>query len=141
MAITPIAPSDFEASDHQRLVIKPIQASLISEKDNIDPYCKFYLGQRQGKTEPCKNGGKYPHWKKTVGLKTKGEPICELKIKSKKFGHKGKTLGTCTIDLNEINTERSVMRWFDLYHKKEPAGKILLEISFEKTPNSPISNE
>jgi len=115
-------------------VLKPIEANLIHDTDLIgkmNPYCAFMVGNVKIKSQVCHKGGKHPHWNDAVTIPQTGEPtaICDLMDKDKLT--RDDTIGTFTIDLQEVQNRGSVSKWYPLYYKNKPAGEILMEASFQ----------
>jgi len=123
------------------IIFKPIQANLTHNTSHIvemDPYCQITLGSKQVKGEACHRGGKSPHWNDCITLQTIEEPKCLIEIKDKGTLMSDSDIGSCEIDLKEIEKQGQVLRWYTLQFNEKPAGEILLEATFKASPTSDI---
>jgi hypothetical protein len=115
-------------------VFKPIEANLIHDTDLIgkmNPYCAFNVGNVRIKSQICHKGGKHPHWNDAVTIPQTGEPIATCDLMDKDKITKDDTIGSFTIDLQEVQNRGSVSKWYPLFYKNKPAGEILLEACYQ----------
>jgi len=115
-------------------VFKPIEANLTHDTDLIgkmNPYCAFNVGNVRVKSQICHKGGKHPHWNDTVTIPSSNEVSAVVDLMDKDKITKDDTIGTFTIDLQEVQTRGSLSKWYPLFYKNKPAGEILLEAAFQ----------
>jgi hypothetical protein len=115
-------------------VFKPIEANLTHDTDLIgkmNPYCAFNVGNVRIKSQVCNKGGKHPHWNDCVTIPSSGEPTAVVDLMDKDKLTKDDTIGTFTIDLQEVQNRGSISKWYPLFYKNRPAGEILMEASFQ----------
>jgi len=126
------------------IIFKPIQANLTHNTSHIvemDPYCQITLGSRQVKGEACHRGGRSPHWNDSITVQTIEEPKCLIEIKDKGTLLSDSDIGSCEIDLKEIEQQGKVLRWYNLQFNDKPAGEILLEATFKSSTTADILHE
>jgi len=115
-------------------VFKPIEANLTHDTDLIgkmNPYCAFNVGNVRIKSQICNKGGKHPHWNDCVTVPSTGEPTAVVDLMDKDKITRDDTIGTFTIDLQEVQNRGSISKWYPLFYKNRPAGEILMEASFQ----------
>jgi hypothetical protein len=115
-------------------VFKPIEANLIHDTDLIgkmNPYCAFSVGNVRIKSQVCNKGGKHPHWNDVVTIPSTGEVSAVVDLMDKDKITKDDTIGTFTIDLQEVQNRGSLSKWYPLFYKNKPAGEILMEACFQ----------
>jgi hypothetical protein len=115
------------------VIFKPIQANLSHEREffvKMEPYCTFILGHQEAKGEICKEGGDKPCWNDTIALRRRYEPYCLIEIRDKGWLRTDEVIGKVEIDLQEIESERRVAKWYKVIHNNQPAGEIFIEALF-----------
>jgi hypothetical protein len=60
-----------------------------------------------------------------------GEPIATCDLMDKDKITRDDTIGTFTIDLQEVQNRGSISKWYPLFYKNKPAGEILMEACFQ----------
>lgn len=132
------------------LTLRPLSANISRDTQIIgkmDPYCKIVLGKQKVQSQVCKNGGKHPHWDDTMTLRVIDEPTLSLEIKEKDWLLPDGTIGTCNINLSEIEKEARVLKWYPIQYEKFQVGKILIEASYQsdhsipRNPEKPVENK
>jgi len=121
------------------LFIRPIEARLYRDVElfrKMDPYCRLTLGNQTVKGTICKKGGKRPLWD-DIFVFGKNEPTYVLEVMEKGTLTADHTIGVCEIDLQEVEEEGNVLKWYELHYKKKLAGEILLETIFVREQESP----
>jgi len=117
------------------LTLRPLSAKLTRNTElfgTMDPYCKVVMGKQKVQSEVCENGGKNPHWESSfLVLKRTTEPVCEVEIKEKDWLLPDGTIGVCKVNINEVETQKRVLKWYPVLFKDKPAGQILIEASYE----------
>jgi len=111
------------------ITFKPIEANLNHDTDLIgkaDPYCMFLVNGEKIKSQVCKSGGKHPIWEDAVTIPTGNQPTCFVELKDKDI-LKDDKLGSFEIDLQEIESQGRIKKWYPIFHKNRPAGEILME--------------
>jgi len=116
------------------IVFKPIQAKLIRDKDvvsKMDPYCMFTIGDQHLKSETAQHGGGHPHWKDSILMPLSLEQsTCFIEIKDDKFLSPKDNVGSCELDLKELQMEGTVRKWYELYHDENLTGELLMESTY-----------
>jgi len=115
------------------IIIKPIKAHLIHDNEffgTLNPYCSISLGSQEVSSQVCRNSGKEPHWFDSLIVKRGYEPSCTLKIKDREWFKSDDTVGTAEVDIQEIESQGRVNKWYKIYKNNEPAGEVLLEAVF-----------
>jgi len=111
-------------------VFKPIEANLTHNTDFItkmNPYCSFLIGNEKVNSQICKHGGKHPHWSDAVTIPATNQQTVVLELMDHDRITHDDNIGTCMIDLSEVQSRGTVSRWYPLTYKNKPAGEILLE--------------
>ena len=119
-------------------VFKPIEANLTHNTEwlgKMDPYCAFIVGDQRLNSGVCKKGGKHPHWNDTITIPGSSQSRLTLEVKDNDALTKDDEIGSCMVDLQEIEMQGKVSKWYPLYHKNKQAGEILLQASFEGAPS------
>jgi len=116
------------------IIFKPIEANLTHNTDFIkkmNPYCTFVVGEKRFNSEICKHGGKHPHWNDAVTVPFTNESNITVELMDKDRITKDDHIGTFTINLPDIRSQRQSSRWYPLYYKNKPAGEILIEANVQ----------
>jgi len=120
-------------------VLKPIEANLTHSTELIgkmNPYCSFSIGNERVKGQVCKKGGKHPHWNDAITIPASNQPTLLLEVKDQDKITKDDNIGTCMIDLQELQSCGQVSKWYPLTYKNKPAGEILMEAAFQGDASS-----
>jgi len=120
-------------------VFKPLEANLTHNTDLIgkmNPYCAFVLGNERVKGQVCKKGGKHPHWNDAVSIPATNQSTIVLELMDQDRITHDDNIGTCMIDLQEVQSRGQVSRWYPLTYKNKPAGEILMEAVFQGDASS-----
>jgi hypothetical protein len=80
----------------------------------------------------CKKGGKHPVWDEVMAFKTTSEPAITLELMDKDTLTSDNIIGVCEIDLEEVEEEGRMAKWYELHYKRKLAGEILVETIFTK---------
>jgi len=115
-------------------VFRPIEANLTHNTEwigRMDPYCAFIVGNKRINSQICKKGGKHPHWNDSITIPVANESKLMVELMDKDKITHDDHIGSFMIDLQEIEAQGTISRWYPLYHKNKPAGEILLEAAFE----------
>jgi len=118
------------------ITLKPIEANLNRDTDLIgkaDPYCQFTIGGDKVKGQVCKSGGKHPVWYDSITIPASSQTLCLVEVKDKDL-IKDDKMGSCEIDLRQIQNQGVTKQWYPLHHRGKPAGELLLEATF--TPDN-----
>jgi Ca2+-dependent lipid-binding protein len=123
--------------------IRPIEAKLFRDVElfkKMDPYCLVTVGDHTVKGTICYKGGKTPKWDDIMIFRTTREPVCVLELMDKDTLTSDDIIGVCEIDLQEVEDEGRVAKWYELHYKRKLAGEILIEATFstEQCPQEPI---
>jgi len=113
---------------------RPIEANLTHNTDlvgKMNPYCAFVIGNEIIKSKVCKKGGKHPHWNDTITIPINNEPTMMVELLDKDTFTRDDSIGNFMIDLNEVQAQGQVSRWYALTYKNKPAGEILMESVFQ----------
>ena len=117
------------------LIVKPIEGKFNKNLDfltKMDPYCTVFVGSQKAKGQVCKRGGKNPRWNDSISiLRAADEPTMYVELKDKDTFTSDDLIGVCKVDLNSIPNQTPVTNWFLVYNKKEMAGQVLLEITYQ----------
>jgi len=127
-----------------KLTIRPLAAKLTRDTElfgQMDPYCKIVLGKQKIEGSVCYNGGKHPHWEDTLVLRRINEPECCIELKEKDWLLPDGTIGSCKLNLREVESQQRILKWFPITYKTKPAGQILIEASYEPDHSIPLSNQ
>lgn len=125
------------------IFIRPIKAKLFRDVElfrKMDPYCVITLGDRSMRGTICRKGGKQPFWDDIFVFRTQKEPVCVLELMDKDTLTADDTIGVCEIDLQEVEDEGRLFKWYELHYKRKLAGEILIEATFtrEQCPQEAI---
>jgi hypothetical protein len=122
-------------------VLKPIEANLTHSTEfltSMNPYCSVLSGTSRFQGEVCNKGGKHPHWNDIFTLPAIDQRTAVVEVLDKDLITRNDHIGTCLIDLREVKSMGHVSKWYPLYHKKKPAGEILLEAVFQPDASSSL---
>jgi len=120
------------------IIFKPIEANLTHNTDlltKMNPYCSVIVGTSRVKGQICKKGGKHPHWNEAITVPASNVPTAVLEVMDKDKITSDDHVGSCLIDLQEIQAMGHVHKWYPLTYKNKPAGEILLEVDFQTGPS------
>jgi len=115
-------------------IVRPIEANLTHNTDLIkkmNPYCSIAVGNTRIKGQICKHGGKHPHWNDSMTIPATGESKALLQLMDKDRITKDDNIGSCMLDLQEVQAAGQVSKWYPLYYKNKSAGEILLETTYQ----------
>jgi hypothetical protein len=115
------------------VIFKPLQANLFHEREffvKMEPYCTLILGDQEVKGEICKSGGNKPFWTDTLSIRRRYEPYCLLEIKDKGWLRTDELIGKVEIDLQEIESQGRVTKWYKVTYNDQSAGEILIDALF-----------
>jgi len=115
------------------IVFRPIEANLTHNTDLIkkmNPYCTFVTGSKRINGLICKHGGKHPSWNDAIIVPIQEQRILLEVMDKDRITHDDQ-IGTCMIDLNEIQSQGRINKWYPLTYKNRPAGEILLAAEIE----------
>jgi len=121
------------------LCIRPIEAKLFRDVEffkKMDPYCLVSFGDSIVKGTICKKGGKHPVWDDIVVFKMTNDPTCIIQLMDKDTLTADDTIGVCEIDIQEVEEEGRVLKWYELHYKRRLAGEILIEAAFMQEDSS-----
>jgi hypothetical protein len=123
--------------------IRPLEAKLFRDVElfkKMDPYCLVTLGDRSLKGTICKKGGKHPSWDDIMAFRVTNEPVCVVELMDKDTLTPDDTIGVCEVDLQEVEEEGRVIKWYELHYKRKLAGEILVEAIFtlDECPQDPL---
>jgi len=116
------------------ITFRPIEANLTHNTDlltKMNPYCTFILGEKRFNSEICKHGGKHPQWNDAVTLPYNNEPKIMVGVMDKDKITKDDHIGSCMIDVPELQAQGKSSKWYPLFYKNKPAGEILMEASIQ----------
>jgi len=116
------------------IVFKPIEANLTHNTDLItkmNPYCVFVVGTERYNSQICKKGGKHPVWNDSISVPVGNESRLMVEVMDKDRITKDDTIGSFLIDIQEIESQQHVSKWYPLFYKNKPAGEVLLEADFQ----------
>jgi len=116
------------------ITFKPIEGKFVKDKDivgKMDPYCKFKIGWRSGKSSVAKSEGTNPTWAgDAISLKVKNQEFAKLKVKDRDRLRLDSRLGTAEIPLSEVISQGKVTKWIPITKKGTVTGEVLLEMDF-----------
>jgi len=118
------------------IIVKPLHAALSHTTDSLgkmDPYVVFILGDQRVKSSVCQNGGRQPTWNETITLSRVSEDNLYIEIWDENI-FKDTWIACGELDITNILSAGHVDQWVPLYYKQQPAGQILLDITYQ--PNS-----
>jgi len=118
-------------------IFKPIEAKITHDLHwftKMDPYCVFITGDKRINSEVCKKGDRNPHWEDIITIDSPVESKILVEVMDKTTFSDG-NIGTSNIDLEEIESQGKISKWYPLTFKENPAGEILIESAFEGNNN------
>ena len=124
-------------------VFLPIEGNFkedINLPNAVDRYCIFILGNHRIQTSFCEPRRHRPHWNDIVNIETPigEEPeFCYVEVREKSPGGPDELVGFAEIPLKDIQKQGRITKWFDVKHKNELAGQILVEIDMTYTEHDP----
>lgn len=122
-------------------IFKPVEANLTHNTDLIgkmNPYCTFVVGGTKIKSQVCKKGGKHPHWNDTIIIPIADDslyPQITVQLMDKERLLSDDNIGDFTLDLQEVQANGQLSKWYPISYDNKPAGEILMEASFQAFPN------
>jgi len=121
------------------ITFKPIEGKFMKDKDLIgkmDPYCKFKIGWRSGKSCVAKSQGTTPVWAgDAVTLKVKKHEFAKLKIKDKDRLRPDDKIGTAEIPLAQIIQQGRMTEWIPVTKRGVVTGEVRVEMVFTPLTN------
>ena len=116
------------------ITFRPIEGRFTKDKDwigNMDPYCKFKIGWRTGKSSVAKSQGVNPVWAgDVVTLKIKNHEYAKLKCKDKDRLRPDSRLGKAHIPLAQVVQQGKVTQWVPVMKRGAVTGEVHLEMTF-----------
>jgi len=116
-------------------ILRPIEANLARDTElfgKMDPYCMFQIAGQTFKSTVSPHGGIHPQWQDTITMPIPlnlSQKMCHVEIRDKNI-LKDDSVGGFDMDLNEVQMQGKVRKWYSLYHKDKPAGDLLLEATY-----------
>ena len=115
-------------TDLPKLFVRPIEAFLNATKDwhkTTDLFVVGKLGSQIQKTSVHRGGGNRASWGECLVFSAgPTDAWLLIEIVDRDSLPWEPHVGTCTVSLSDIFLAQHVDRWFDLYHRNKPAGKI-----------------
>ena len=122
------------------ITFRPIEGKFMKDKDMIgkmDPYCKFKIGWRSGKSSVAKSQGVNPTWAgDAVTLKVKKHEFAKLKIKDKDRLRPDDKIGTAEIPLAQIIQQGRMTEWIPVTKRGVVTGEVRVEMEYNPTPTT-----
>jgi len=116
------------------ITFRPIEGRFNKDKDPIgkmDPYVKFKIGWRSGKSSVAKSQGTHPTWVgDAIVLKLKNHECAKLKVKDKDRMGIDDRLGTAEIPLAPVVQQGTLVQWIPITNKGVVTGEIQVEMTF-----------
>ena len=126
------------ATGRGRITFRPIEGKFNEDKDMVgkmDPYCKFKIGWRSGKSSVAKGQGTHANWiGDTISLKVKNHEYAKLKVKDRDRFALNSTIGTAEIPLADVISQGLVTQWVPISKKGQVTGEVQVEMTF--TPDT-----
>jgi len=122
------------------ITFKPLEGKFNKDKDLIgkmDPYCKFKIGWRSGKSSVAKSQGVNPIWAgDAVTLKVKKHEFAKLKIKDKDRMRPDDKIGTAEIPLAQVIQQGRMAEWIPVTKRGVVTGEVRVEMEYTPTPTN-----
>jgi len=96
----------------------------------MDPYCKFKIGFRTGKSSVAKNQGTHATWNDSIVLKVKHQEFAKLKVKDRDRLSLNDNLGSAKIPLAQVISQGKVTQWVPITKKDIVTGEVLVDMEF-----------
>jgi len=116
------------------ITFRPIEGKFYHDNDIIgkmDPYCKFKIGWRSGKSSVAKSQGTHPIWSgDAITIKVKDQQFAKLKVKDSDKLRLDNRLGVAQIPLALVIQRGKVTQWIPVAKKGITTGEILVEMYF-----------
>ena len=116
------------------ITFRPIEGRFVKDKDivgKMDPYCKFKIGWRSGKSSVAKSEGTHPTWVgDAITLKVKNQEFAKLKIKDKDRLRLDDRLGSAQIPLAQVIQQGAVSQWIPVSKNGVATGEVHVEMVF-----------
>ena len=116
------------------IVFRPIEGRFHKDTDIIgkmDPYCKFKIGWKRGKSSVAKDQGVHPTWAgDAISLKVKNQEFATIKVKDKDRLRPDSRLGKAKIPLAQVIQQGRVTQWIPIMKKDVVTGEIQVEMEF-----------
>ena len=125
---------------HGTITVRPIEAKLYRDVElfrKMDPYCLITLGIHTIKGSICKKGGKRPFWDDIIIFRGTPDSNIVIQLMDKDTLTSDDLIGVCEIDLQEVDEEGKIAKWYELHYKKKLAGEILIETTFTENQQGP----
>ena len=118
------------------ITVTLLEANLAKETHELPhksfPYCLVSVGGHKIEDE-VPTEGVHPKWGEPLLIERTVEPYCFINLKEKTNGETDKPIGTCEIDLEEVEPKGQITKWYDVYNKENLIGHILVETVFKST--------
>lgn len=116
------------------ITFRPIEGRFLKDKDwvgKMDPYCKFKIGWRSGKSSVAKSQGLNANWAgEAIELKVKNHEYAKLKVKDKDRLRPDDRIGSAEIPLAQLMQQRSMKQWIPITKNNTVTGEVLVEMMF-----------
>jgi len=126
------------------VTFRPIEGRFMKDKDIIgkmDPYCKFKIGWRSGKSSVAKGQGLNAIWAgDAITLKVKNHEFAKLKVKDKDRLRPDDRIGSAEIPLAQLIQQGTTKQWISITKGNQVTGEVLIEMTFSPTAGSTLTN-
>jgi len=116
------------------ITFRPIEGRFTKDKDFIgkmDPYVKFKIGWRSGKSSVAKGEGVNPTWTgDAITVKVKNHDFAKIKVKDKDRFRPDDRLGVAKVPLAQVFQQGKVILWVPITKKDVVTGELHLEMEF-----------
>jgi len=119
-------------------MVRPLEAELTHDVDwlsKMDPFVVLIIGGQKHKTLVAKSGGKHPKWTDILTLNRTSEDIVYVEVWDHESLESDKLVGMGELNISNVvmSGPNQIVEWVPLFYQQKPAGKILLEMSFQSS--------
>jgi len=117
------------------IVFRPIEANLNDNSKLFErrkSFCSFTMGDQKVKGGICEEGGNHPHWNDSISIQVVDteKPSCLVELKDQAKGSTDANIGSLKLNLEEIESNGQVKRWYPIFDHDKPIGELLLEATY-----------
>ena len=120
------------------ITLKPIKANFDHESPKIYETRPIYvvtLGTQKIEGPQSTSEGVHISWDEGITLQLNNEPACLVELKDKNSVATDNTIGLFQMNLkdvqSDVQSQGKFQKWYDLFNKGDPIGKVLMEASTE----------
>jgi len=128
------------------IVFRALEANLTDNSKSFErrnSFCSFTMGDQKVKGDICEQGGNHPHWNDAVTIQVNDtqKPTCLVELKDQTKEASDSSIGSLKLNLEEIESNKQVKRWYPIYDHEKPIGELLLEATYQTEESAAFESE